>query len=287
MKQLICWILNKLNLLDKVNLTFYVTLGRGKIKVPTIGKIGYSNLCMRELWMIDLVEKLLPLKDGAFIDIGVNLGQTLIKLKYVEPSIQYFGFEPNPVCVYYTRELIKKNGFKNCEIIPVGISSENGIVTLNCYDSEIDSAATIVENFRPEQKIKYQFFVPVQSFEYAYEKLNLKKISIIKIDVECSELEVIKSLESVLGRDRPFILCEILPVGSKDNTFRKTRQEEVKKILKARNYRICRIEKNESKGLRGLKLIDNFGTHSELSLCDYLFVPDEFFKDVSKELSLK
>jgi len=50
--------------------------------------------------MIDLLKKILLLKDGVFIDIGMNLGQTLIKLKCVDPNIRYFGFEPNPGCVY-------------------------------------------------------------------------------------------------------------------------------------------------------------------------------------------
>jgi len=165
MKQLI-WRISSTLFLDKVNLTFVRYLNGKRVKIPTIGKIGYSNLRISELWMVGLLQKLLPLKDGAFIDIGVNLGQTLVKVKCVEPDIQYIGFEPNPVCVYYTRELIKKNGFKNCELIPVGISNENGIVPLNCYSSETDSAATIVADFR-QQQIKYQFLVPVESFEYA------------------------------------------------------------------------------------------------------------------------
>jgi len=127
----------------------------------------------------------------------------------------------------------------------------------------------------------------MQSFEYLYKKLNLKSISIIKMDVEGSELEVFKGLKKVLSEERPFILCEILPVSSKNDTFRKPRQEEIEKIIKILNYKICRIEKEKNGKLKGLVNLNQFGIHSNLSLSDYLFVPYEIFEDVSKQLNLK
>jgi len=281
-KQLI-WRMSSALFLDKVNLTFVRYLNGKRIKIPTIGKTGYSNLWTSELWMIDLLKNLLPLKTGAFVDIGVNLGQTLIKLKCIEPNVQYIGFEPNPMCVYYTRQLINKNRFRNCELIPVGISNKSEIMPLNLYGSETDSSATIVAGFR-QQQIKYQFLVPIESFEHVYPKLNLKSVSIMKIDVEGGELEVIQSARSLLEKDRPFVLCEVLPVYSMDNSFRKSRQEEIEKIMKAVNYFICRIEKSESGHLRGIMRIETFGIHSNLSLCDYLFGPTEMFENVSKQL---
>jgi len=284
MKQLILRTLNEF--LQKFNLTFYVTfLNEKKIKIPVISEVGYVDRWITESWMINLLKNLLPFKDGAFIDIGANVGQTLIKLKCVEPNIQYFGFEPNPLCVNCAMELIKKNGFENCEIIPVGISNKDGMTTLNCYDMKTGGGATIVEKFRSQQ-IERKIFVPVQNFEYMYKKLNLKKISIIKIDVEGGELEVIKGLKSVLRKERPFILCEILPVYSRDNTFRKKRQEEIEKIIKKLDYKICRIEKEKNERLKGLTYLKKIGIHSDLSLCDYLFIPDENFEGASKQFNL-
>ena len=284
MKWVIPRILNKF--LEIFDPAICVTLNKKKLRIPFLSRVGYPDCWINEPWMINLLKILLPLKDGVFIDIGANVGQTLINLKCVEPSIQYFGFEPNPLCTYCMIELIKKNNFKNCEIIPIGISNKNEIATLNFYNREVDGAATIVENFR-SQKIKYKFFVPVQSFEYVYKKLNLKNISIIKIDVEGAELEIIKSLKSVLRDERPFILCEILPVYSKDNTFRKKRQDEIEKIIRTLDYKICRVEKEKNEKLTGLICLNKLGIHSDLSLCDYLFVPNEIYEDVLKQLNLR
>ncbi len=284
MKCLIPKILNKL--LDTFDPVVYITLDEKKIRIPFVSKVGYLDRWITESWMIDLLKNLLPLKEGAFIDIGANVGQTLIKLKCVDPDIQYFGFEPNPLCVNCAMKLIEKNGFENCEIIPVGISNKNEMTTLNCYDRKTGGGATIVENFRSQQIVR-KIFVPVQAFEYVCKKLNLKKISIIKIDIEGSELEVIKSLKKIFRGQRPFVLCEILPVYSENNTFRKTRQEEIEKIIKTCNYKICRIEKDEDKRFKGLTCLKKFGIHSELSLCDYLFVPYELFEKLSTKFNLK
>ena len=48
-----------------------------------------------EAWMTEVIRRLFELKSGAFIDVGVNLGQTLLKVAAADPSRAYVGFEPN------------------------------------------------------------------------------------------------------------------------------------------------------------------------------------------------
>jgi len=260
--------------LDRLNLTFPLRLNGKWLKIPTVGRIGYSNLLMGEQWMIDILQKLLPLKDGAFVDVGVNLGQSLLKLRCVDRDIPYIGFEPNPACVHYVTRLIRRNGFMNCQLVSVGLFNKNEIVALDCYSSETDYAATVVRGFR-SQEIQDRFLVPLVKFEDACHQLGIEKVSTIKIDVEGAELEVIQGMQGVLEDVSPFVLCEILPVYSADNRFRLTRQEEAERILKACHYCICRIDKKKNGHLRGLTRLQSLGVHSDLSLCDYLFVPDE------------
>lgn len=38
---------------------------------------------MTEMWMVEVLKHLLLLKPGTFIDIGANIGQTLLKLRAV------------------------------------------------------------------------------------------------------------------------------------------------------------------------------------------------------------
>ncbi len=63
------------------------------IKIPLVGrlKVGLSG----EKFLLDIFELLLPKLEGAFVDVGANLGQTLCKVKLVDAARTYYGFEPN------------------------------------------------------------------------------------------------------------------------------------------------------------------------------------------------
>ena len=96
-------------------------------------------------------------------------------------------------------------------------------------------------------------------------------VSIIKIDVEGGELEVIQGLKNTISEYRPFIICEILPIydeNSEIGRFRKSRQNKLQKLLDKNEYKIFRI-------LDGGDLVplDVFEVHSDLSLSNYVFVP--------------
>ena len=43
-----------------------------------------------EPWVVDLLARLLPAKAGAFLDVGVNLGQTLLAVKAADPTRELF-----------------------------------------------------------------------------------------------------------------------------------------------------------------------------------------------------
>jgi FkbM family methyltransferase len=229
-----------------------------------------------EPWMINLLDKLLKEKDGMFIDVGVNVGQTLIKLKALDPERRYVGFEPNPACVFYVNELIKENKFKNCILFPIGLFTQDRVLSLNLFaDDQTDAAASLIAGYRPGQKIYSQIYVPVFRFESVSSLLSIDNVGIIKIDVEGAELEVIKSLSRIIRDYRPIILLEVLPVRSNENVLRKDRQEELEQIFNDLNYIIFRVKKTGSDIYAGLKRIESIGIHSNLNQCDYVIAPNE------------
>lgn len=265
-------VLNKFKLLPYFNLIGKIQLNGIEFKIPVIRTLGLGNIYMSEPWMISLLKKI-DLKDGQFIDVGVNIGQTLLKLKSVNNDIEYIGFEPNPTCVFYSNELIAVNQFKNTTIVPVGIADVNGVLKLNFYSSNnSDPSASIIENFRPDQVIKFSQYIPVNRVDNISKNVELKNIEAIKIDVEGAEMEVIESLKNLIAENQPFILIEILPVYSAENTFRIERQQRIETILKELDYLIYRVIKKDNK-FEALQQIESIGIHKDLDACDYVFMP--------------
>lgn len=272
----ICKCLNRLGILKFFCVIAVLKLGESKFKIPIIKGMGFANLYKSEIWMVDLLQKLLPLKKGGFLDIGVNLGQTLLKLRSVNGEIDYVGFEPNPSCVYYVEQLINENNFINTTVIPVGILDRNGISRIDLYSpDELDSCASMVENFRPDQRIYKTKFVPIVDFESIRNVINMKGVAVIKIDVEGAEYEVLNSMLPFIKEYKPSIIIEVLPVYNDSNISRFDRQIKIEKFMTELNYNIYRINKTDKDKFISLDRIIHIGIHSDMSKCDYVFCHEQ------------
>lgn len=279
MNRLIVKTLDRLKLLRHFNFTFSHKRDSRTVRIPVIRTVGRENLHISEWWMCEVLQQLLSMKKGCFIDIGVNLGQSLIKLKLVDETVAYVGFDPNPVCVYYTNELIRENRYENAVVVPAGISSDSGLLSLNFYaDSDSDGSASIVRNFRPTEKVFRREFVACFDFRKIEQTLPIANVAVIKIDVEGAELEVLGGIRRLLSEKRPFVLIEILPVYSRDNTVRWTRQQQLEAIVKDCDYRIFFIDKSYSRFHKYVEL-ETIGVNDDPSRSDYILSPTE---DVAK-----
>jgi len=279
--------LKKINAFKFLNFNKTIRIGDKKFIVPVSDNIGYSNLNTSEPWMIDVLKIVLPLGDTNFVDIGVNIGQTLLKLKSLSSNIKYVGFEPNPFCVNYVYKLIDRNRFENTIIVPVGISNKTEVGVLNFLDdSKANSSASIIADFRKSHVTKRKEFIPLFDFEDLKDKMKLDIISILKIDVEGAELEVITSFRKELAKNETIVLLEILPAYNAQNTFRIERQNKIQDILFDLNYSIFRvIKKNDL--LVNLEEVKEIEIHSNIDWCDYVIVPKtkvDKFKVYSKQL---
>jgi hypothetical protein len=61
-----------------------------------------------------------------------------------------------------------------------------------------------------------------------YEARHPMRVDLIKIDVEDFEADVLEGMRRIITRDRPFIVCEILP--------RLHRNQQTRKIVEALDY---------------------------------------------------
>ncbi|NOQ74478.1 MAG: FkbM family methyltransferase [Crocinitomix sp.] len=234
-------------------------------KVPVHKGLGFTHFVDSEPWMDQVLEKLGG-PDFRFLDVGVNVGQTLLKWKSLFPDSVYVGFEPNTACVHYVLDLIEKNKIVACHLHPYGLSTSESKSKLYLLGKDLgDSSATTIENFRANESRT--------AIDILTTPLKLKEpvpFDLIKIDVEGAELEVLQSIFEVDGN--PIITCEILPVYTADNKERLERQNAIWKLLAEHNYSIYRISKQAN---IKLEKISEFGVHGDLALSDYVFIPND------------
>jgi len=276
MNQLLVQALSKAKVLKRLNIYSTRRIDNKSFVIPILRSNGKDNLIDSEKWMTQLLTMLFDRKHGSFVDVGANIGQTLLKVKSINPTIKYYGFEPNPICVFYLNELIAKNKFETVSLFPVGISNKTEVRELHFfYDSDTDAAASMISDFRPWQQVLKKMYIPCYTISDLKNFVDLSKIGIIKIDVEGAELEVLNGVSKAIDEARPFIIAEILPVYKVENKDRFERQHKIGEFLTNRKYKIFRVLANPGGELQKFQFLRQFDIHSSMDLTNYVFVPEE------------
>lgn len=223
--------------------------------------------------MTTLLQKIIPVQEGLFVDVGANIGQTMLKVKSLAPKMEYLGFEPNPTCNHYLELLIEKNNLSSTRVIPVGIAGANGIEVLVRYNRRLsDSTASIVPGFRSAAKICGEMDIPIYDLSTIKQSVDFSRLSVLKIDVEGAELEVLREFKEEIIENQPLILLEILPVYSMKYKNRLERQQEIERMVAELNYLFYRIDLKNGK-YDGVSVVMRIGIHSDLDKCDYILIP--------------
>jgi FkbM family methyltransferase len=262
--------LHRRGALWRANFTVAGRLAGRPLRVPFQFGAGWEHLRMAEMWLYHGLERVLRGRPGAFVDAGVNVGHTLVKVKAIDPDREYVGFEPNPHCLRYTQQLIAANRFTRCTVVPVGISNRTAIMKL-FMNPDADPSATIVEGFREPDRYARSVPVPVFVGDDVLDALGVGRVSVVKIDVEGGELDVLEGLRRTLGRSTPIVFCEVLPVfdeQSEMGRFRLKRQTELRRLLGNLGYGVFRMYFDTT-----VEPLDDFDIHADMTRSNYVFVP--------------
>lgn len=257
-----------------INFTSLGSVHGRQFKIPNIYGM---RLRPSEPWMAQVFQRVLPLSPGLFVDAGVNVGQTLLKLRALDQGRPYLGFEPNPMCVLYVQAMIKSNRFANATLVPAGLFEQDDVLKLNLFSEDgTDSTASVIRDFRPESPVASQMLVPVLKWNTVERALGCQKLGVVKIDVEGAELEVLRTLKLAIERDRPLVFIEILPVYGMQNASRLVRQEQIETLFAELDYRLVRIRRDTSGNFSHFSVMQApIGVHSDRELSDYLVAPSE------------
>jgi FkbM family methyltransferase len=279
-KHLLAESLIKLRLLKFLNINFCVQMNGEKFIFPVINLLGFQNLRElrkgRESYLDEIIMSIFKKKNGYFIDVGVNIAQTLLKVKAIDLNREYIGFEPNPSSCFYANKVINLNNFQDCKIIPVGLYNKISLLKLFIRYGDDDAHASLVDGFRDKSfyRSEMEKYVVVFPGDYLLKELNIDSVSIIKIDVEGAEMEVIEGLVASISKYKPFIICEVLAIDKENNIEQDqiNRINLLENILKEKGYLISRIYEDNK-----LVILKEFDKYSwpENATFDYLFIPPE------------
>jgi len=172
------------------------------------------------------VRKKLELKEGAFIDIGANVGGLSLPVAAKNPKNRVVLVEPEPSNVAVIKKSLEETSLKNVSLIEKGCFSKRG--KLKLFKDGLGGSG------RHSLLGTGDFWeIEVDTVDHMAFELGLKKVDLIKIDVEGVELQVLKGAKATIRRHRPRVVFEAL------------NQEKLNGIgtfLKDKRYRIEQID---------------------------------------------
>jgi FkbM family methyltransferase len=204
----------------------------------------------KEPWLDVIFKSVLRCREGAFLDVGANLGQTMFKVLALDSSRQYIGFEPQIACCLMTQRFLDENHIGNFKILPIGLFNANRVMKIHGGPSDYDAIASVVDGFRPDSFYTSDRYVCLRKGDDVVSELGVTSICGVKVDVEGAELEVFEGLLDTIEKTRPFLIFEVLNhflvvTGNKldDRTlqFRESRIQKLENLLRPRGYEIFNI----------------------------------------------
>lgn len=135
------------------------------------------------------------------IDIGANIGYyTVLGATKVGAKGKVLAIEPEPTNLSYLKRNLSQNNIQNTQIFAGAVSRETGTLPLYLSSTSAGEHSLVV-------KTDKAISVPVETLDHLVGAYKLKP-TLIKIDVEGAEMDVLAGASKTLSSLRPTIIFE-------------------------------------------------------------------------------
>lgn len=157
------------------------------------------------------ITRAMKVKPGLFVDVGVNTGQTLIKVLSIDPERAYLGFEPQVGCAFYTDQFLRDNAIDNARVLCLALSDTNSLLPIYA-NGQFDEMATLVTRSATRIDCEVQpRYIPARIGDEVMREIVAGPIGVLKVDVEGAEISVFRGLRQSIVDNSPACFFEVLP----------------------------------------------------------------------------
>jgi FkbM family methyltransferase len=139
----------------------------------------------------DFIPAGVPSPGETVFDVGANIGEYSIRQSLrVGAEGRIYAFEPNPDAYSRLLRNIKINNLSNVVSFPVAVSNSSGKVFFS-RDTRSTLAGRIVDAGAPSDPSSEIISADAVSLDDIVESMGIKRIDVLKIDVEGAEMQVL------------------------------------------------------------------------------------------------
>jgi FkbM family methyltransferase len=154
---------------------------------------------------------------GVVYDVGANSGIYSLLAVAADPFTRVVAFEPFPPALEALRNNLALNGTGGrVEVVAAAVADRVGEVDLFVpVDSgALETSASLNGSFKPE--IARRLAVPAITLDEHWRRSGQPHVSLIKVDTETTEHQVLAGAAELVRSERPIIVFEVLPGADTD-----------------------------------------------------------------------
>jgi FkbM family methyltransferase len=171
--------------------------------------IIFTMACKQEVYEqanVSLLQSLVK-PDSFYFDIGANIGLMAIPILNYSCSCRVVSFEPSPSVLPFLKRTVENSPYRDrWKIIEKATGSQVGFAEFFTSNSGMEAYSSFRDTHRGDTPIKLE--IPVTTLDTEWNALGQPAVSVIKIDVEGAELQVLEGAIQCIEREKPCILVE-------------------------------------------------------------------------------
>ena len=138
--------------------------------------------------------------DGVVVDAGANIGVLSLLAARLAPAGLVYAFEPAPRSAEYVRRNARANGATNVVVEAVALSDHEG-ETAFATNADYPAGAHLAVD-------EASITVPVTTLDAWSARVGLRRLDLVKVDVEGAELLVLAGARATIRRFSPALVVE-------------------------------------------------------------------------------
>lgn len=145
------------------------------------------------------------------IDVGAYVGFYTLLAAQTNPQCRVYAFEPHPQAYARLTRNVTLNRVSNVECLELAAGGVEGESRLWSVRSELPTSSSLSRDFMAAHADVGPIAVRAVRLDRFLDARGAGPVGLVKIDTESTEPQVLCGLGDLLGRDRPAIICEVLP----------------------------------------------------------------------------
>jgi len=213
---------------------------RGRARLTFAAHLFKAITRQHHLELVPILQPLLS-ADSVVFDVGAHAGQMAKLFALMAPRGRVYAFEPGAYALSILRPMVRLRGRGRITIEPIALGAAPGALTLTTPIKKSGSLGFGLSHLGSggEGDNVFRHEVAVDTIDSFVDQNGLRRLDMIKADIEGWEMQMLLGAEATLARLRPVVFLEAVD-------FYLTRAGDSRgalwRFMEERGYRPCRLE---------------------------------------------